>query len=58
MADLIATAAAMFVVILAQSAATSRAYAAKYHDPFDENVDLVGLGVRERRRPGSPARSS
>ena len=35
----------MFVVILAQSAATSRAYAVKYGDQFDENVDLVGLGL-------------
>ena len=35
----------MFIVILAQSAATSRAYAAKYEEPFDENVDLVGLGA-------------
>ncbi len=30
-------------MVLAQSAATSRAYAAKYGDAFDENVDLVGL---------------
>ncbi len=36
---------ACFVVILAQSAATSRAYAAKYNDHFDENVDMVGLGM-------------
>ena len=35
----------MVVVILAQSAATSRAYAMKYSDSFDENVDLIGLGV-------------
>ena len=34
-----------FVVILAQSAATSRAYAAKFDDDFDENADLVGLGL-------------
>lgn len=40
---LIATAASIFIVVLAQSAATSRAYAAKYGDRFDENVDLVGL---------------
>ena len=33
------------IVILAQSAATSRAYAMKYADSFDENVDLVGLGA-------------
>jgi SulP family sulfate permease len=35
----------MFILILAQSAATSRAYAMKYDDSFDENVDLVGLGL-------------
>ena len=35
----------MFVLILAQSAATSRAYAMKYDDSFDENVDLICLGV-------------
>ncbi len=35
----------LFVVILAQSAATSRAYAVKYGDSFEENVDLVGLGL-------------
>lgn len=35
----------MFVVILAQSAATSRAYAARYNEPFNENTDLVGLGL-------------
>jgi len=31
------------IVILAQSAATSRAYAMKYNDAFSENNDLVGL---------------
>ncbi len=36
---------AMFVVILAQSAATSRAYAARYNERFSENTDLVGLGL-------------
>jgi sulfate permease, SulP family len=41
--DLLPTAASIFIVILAQSAATSRAYAAKYNEPFDENIDLVGL---------------
>src|ERR1039457_379640 len=40
---LVPTAFAMLVVILAQSAATSRAYAARYNERFDENVDLVGL---------------
>ena len=42
---LMGTAASVFILILAQSAATSRAYAAKYDDAFDENVDLVGLGA-------------
>ena len=40
-----AAALSIFVVILAQSAATSRAYAAKYDDEFDENTDLVGLAA-------------
>ena len=35
----------IFIVILAQSAATSRAYAARYSESFSENVDLVGLGL-------------
>jgi len=36
---------AMFVVILAQSAATSRAYAAKYNESFDQNADLNAMGL-------------
>lgn len=36
---------AMFVVILSQSAATSRAYAAKYNERFNENTDLIGLSL-------------
>jgi SulP family sulfate permease len=43
--QLLPTAFSMFVVILAQSAATSRAYAARYSEKFSENVDLVGLGL-------------
>ena len=31
--------------MLAQSAATSRAYAAKFNDDFDENIDLIGLSA-------------
>jgi len=42
---LIPTAFAMFVVILAQSAATSRAYAARYDERFSEQNDLVGLAL-------------
>jgi sulfate permease, SulP family len=44
-AALLGAAASMFVVILAQSAATSRAYALKYEESFVENTDLVGLGA-------------
>jgi MFS superfamily sulfate permease-like transporter len=40
---LFGTAASLLIVILAQSAATSRAYAQKHGEPFEENVDLVGL---------------
>jgi len=40
---LLATSASIFLVILAQSAATSRAYAVKYGEHFVENDDLLGL---------------
>jgi SulP family sulfate permease len=43
--ELLGVALACFLVILAQSAATSRAYAIRYEEKFDENVDLVGLGL-------------
>jgi sulfate permease, SulP family len=42
---LLPTAFSMFVVILAQSAATSRAYAARYNECFSEDVDLIGLSL-------------
>jgi high affinity sulfate transporter 1 len=42
---LLGAALSMFVVIMAQSAATSRAYAARYGEPFSEATDLVGLGA-------------
>jgi sulfate permease, SulP family len=44
-AALTGTAVSMFVVILAQSAATSRAYAGKYEEAFSQDTDLVGLGA-------------
>ena len=44
-AALLGTAVSMFVVILAQSAATSRAYAGKYEEAFSQDTDLVGLGA-------------
>ena len=34
---------ACFIVILAQSAATSLAYAMKFSDTYNENLDLIGL---------------
>ena len=40
---LLATCVSMFLVIIAQSAATSRAYAVKYKEKFEENTDIVGL---------------
>lgn len=44
-AILLGPAASMFVVILAQSAATARAYALKYEERFSSDTDLVGLGA-------------
>ncbi len=44
-ASLLPTVIGIVVVILAQSAATSSAYALKYGDSFDENLDLVGLSA-------------
>src|SRR6266567_3318402 len=40
---LLGAAVAMFVVILAQSAATSRAYAAKYEETFSEDTALAAV---------------
>jgi SulP family sulfate permease len=42
---LLSTAFSLFVVILAQSAVTSRAFAARYNESFDEKADLLGLGL-------------
>ena len=42
---LLPTAFSMFVVILAQSAATSRAYAARSSERFSEDVDMIGLSL-------------
>jgi sulfate permease, SulP family len=42
---LLPTAFAMFIVIVAQSAATSRAYASRHNERFSENADLLGLSV-------------
>ncbi len=39
------TAASIAIVILAQSAATARAFAAKHGEPFDTDTDLTGLGA-------------
>jgi len=42
---LLPTAFSMLVVILAQSAATSRAYAARHDEDFNEELDMIGLGM-------------
>lgn len=42
---LLPTAFSMFVVILAQSGATSRAYAIRYDEEFDQNADLCALAM-------------
>jgi sulfate permease, SulP family len=44
-ATLFGMAASLFMVILAQSSATARAYAARHDEPLDLNADLVGLGA-------------
>jgi SulP family sulfate permease len=43
--QLLPIAFSMFIVILAQSSATAQAYATRYSESFDENTDLVGLGL-------------
>lgn len=43
--ELAPTAFAMFIVILSQSAATSRAYASQYNERFSEDTDLIGLSL-------------
>jgi len=42
---LIPTAASCFLMIIAQSAATARAYAVRHRQTLDENTDLVGLSA-------------
>ena len=41
--QVLACAASCFIVIVAQSAATSRAYAMRYQEPYAGDLDLVGL---------------
>jgi high affinity sulfate transporter 1 len=43
--QVLATAASCFIVIIAQSAATARAYANRYNERGDDNLDIVGLAV-------------
>lgn len=43
--DLLPVAASCFVMILAQSAATARAFGARYGERVDENADLAGLSA-------------
>ena len=53
---LLGTSASIFIVILAQSAATARAYAAMHGEPFSTDTDLIGLGPATSPPP-SPAPS-
>jgi sulfate permease, SulP family len=43
--DLLPVAASCFVMILAQSAATARAFASRYGERLEENADLLGLSA-------------
>ncbi len=43
--SLLPVAASCFLMIVAQSAATARAWAVRHGDRLDENADLVGLGA-------------
>ncbi len=45
LAAILPTCASMFLVILAQSAATSRSFAQKYDEQLDENRDLLALAA-------------
>jgi sulfate permease, SulP family len=42
---LLPVAASCFVMIIAQSAATSRAFASEYHEQVDEDADILGLSA-------------
>ena len=42
---LLPVAGSCFLMIIAQSAATARAYAARHHETLDENSDIVGLSA-------------
>jgi sulfate permease, SulP family len=43
--QVLATAASCFIVIIAQSAATARAYANRYNETGDDNADIIGLAA-------------
>ncbi len=43
--QVLACATSCFIVIIAQSAATARAYALRYQEPVTDNVDLIGLAA-------------
>jgi sulfate permease, SulP family len=45
MLDLLPVAASCFVMIVAQSAAASRVFAERYHEPVDTNADLLGIAA-------------
>ena len=55
---LLPVAASCFAMIVAQSAATSRAFALRYHEDVDEDADILGSVGRQCGRRQSAARSS
>jgi len=42
-------AASCFVMIIAQTAATSHAFALRYHERVDEDADILGLSAANAR---------
>ena len=63
---LVPVAASCFAIIIAQSAATSRAFAQRYHESVDANADILGLSLANAAAAisgafvvnGSPARTA
>jgi high affinity sulfate transporter 1 len=43
--ELLPVSASCFVMIIAQSAATARAFALRYHESIDQNADILGLSA-------------
>jgi sulfate permease, SulP family len=55
MLALLPVSASCFVVIIAQSAATSRGFAVRYHESADQDADILGLAAANVAAAGSGA---